>query len=66
MRLVVSQPLDPAAGDLTHLARITSMTQQLCDFFTEQIRAHPHDWHMLQTFFGRDQAPDENARDGAP
>lgn len=55
MRLVVSEPVRPAAEATTHLARVTSMTQQLCDFFADEIRAHPHDWHMLQPFFGRDE-----------
>lgn len=52
MRLVVSDPLVAPAEAGTHLARVTSMTQQLCDFFTTQIQEHPHDWHMLQPFFG--------------
>ena len=55
MRLVVSQPLRPSAEAATHRARVTDMTQQLCDFFADQIRAHPRDWHMLQPFFGADR-----------
>ncbi|MGD8213784.1 phosphatidylinositol mannoside acyltransferase [Aestuariimicrobium sp. Y1814] len=53
MRLVVSEALAPPAAADTHRERLTSMTQQLCDFFAAEIREHPHDWHMLQPFFDR-------------
>lgn len=38
-----------AAGEI---AELTAMTQQVADFFSAQIRRHPHDWPMLQPFFG--------------
>lgn len=55
MRIVVSEPLRAPEDATTHLARASAMTQQLCDFFSEQIQAHPHDWHMLQPFFAEDR-----------
>jgi len=27
------------------------MTQQLCEFFAQQVRRHPHDWHMFRPVF---------------
>lgn len=36
----------PAAG--TTREKVTAMTQQVADVFTEAIRSHPQDWHMLQ------------------
>ena len=30
---------------------LTAMTQQVADFFAEQIARQPEDWHMLQPFF---------------
>lgn len=52
MVMVLSEPITPDPECRTHLEKVTSMTQQLCDFLNEQIRRHPHDWHMLQPFFG--------------
>lgn len=50
MRIVVSEPITAAPGS-TRAEAIASMTQQLCDFFSAQITAHPEDWHMLQPIF---------------
>ena len=55
MRIVVSEPLLAPPEASTHLARVGAMTQQLCDFFSDQVRTHPHDWHMLQPFFDGDR-----------
>jgi phosphatidylinositol dimannoside acyltransferase len=38
------------------------MTQRVADAFTEGIRAHPHDWHMLQKVFVDDLSADEVGR----
>lgn len=51
MRMVVSTPIRPLNPQAPKREQVASMTQQLCDFFAEQISAHPHDWHMLQPFF---------------
>ena len=40
-------PVPPAPGR----AGIAAMTQQVADAFSAGIRAHPHDWHMLQKVF---------------
>ncbi|WP_203566544.1 LpxL/LpxP family acyltransferase [Aestuariimicrobium ganziense] len=50
MRLVVSQPITPPEG-ADHETAVAAMTQGLCDFFADQVRRHPHDWHMLQPIF---------------
>lgn len=62
LHIVVSERLlpDPALGNDDE--RIADLTQQLCDFFADQVRAHPHDWHLLQPFFGLvDEAADEGS-----
>lgn len=47
LRLVVSEPIAPVAGD----DGVATMMQGVCDFFASQVAAHPADWHMLQPFF---------------
>ncbi|MGA4507553.1 phosphatidylinositol mannoside acyltransferase [Propionibacteriaceae bacterium G1746] len=56
MRLVLSPGIVPDPAATTQRQRISSMTQQLCDFFAAEIRRHPHDWHMMQPFFTSDIA----------
>ncbi|WP_203737677.1 phosphatidylinositol mannoside acyltransferase [Actinoplanes italicus] len=34
--------------DGTVRARVAAMTQELADVFTDAVRRHPHDWHVLQ------------------
>ncbi|GAA2712616.1 phosphatidylinositol mannoside acyltransferase [Actinoplanes palleronii] len=34
--------------DGTTRARVAAMTQELADVFTDAVRRHPHDWHVLQ------------------
>lgn len=51
LHIVVSPALEPSDPGASELDRVADLTQQLCDFFAEQVRAHPHDWHMLQPFF---------------
>lgn len=50
MRIRVHDPVPPVAG--RHGTR--EMTQRLADAFTDGIRAHPADWHMLQRVFVAD------------
>lgn len=35
---------------------LTAMTQQVADFFADQIAGRPQDWHMMQPFFTRPAA----------
>jgi len=51
LEVIVSPPLTAEPGTTAPQQRIAEMTQALCDFFCEQVSAHPHDWHMLQPFF---------------
>jgi phosphatidylinositol dimannoside acyltransferase len=53
----------PAEG--TRSQKIAAMTQGLAQFFEEGIRAHPHDWLMLQKVFVADLDPDRQARAAA-
>lgn len=34
---------------------LVAMMQQVCDFFIEQIRLYPQDWHLMQPFFDLDR-----------
>lgn len=52
MRLVVSPAITPAA----HADPVTSLNQQLADFFASQVSSNPVDWHMLQRFFPHHEA----------
>lgn len=45
----------PDSGDRRQKA--AAMTQQVADFFEEQVRQHPDDWHMLQKVFVADLDP---------
>lgn len=47
MRILVGPTVDPSSD----ADPVISMTQEIADFFAEQISAHPSDWHMLQKFF---------------
>lgn len=49
----------PQAGDRWQKAAV--MTQQVADFFEEQVRDHPADWHMLQKVFVADLDPERLA-----
>lgn len=40
-------PVDPPSTGTTR-EKVTAMTQQVADTFSEAIRAHPQNWHMLQ------------------
>jgi KDO2-lipid IV(A) lauroyltransferase len=46
---------DPGTG--TTRQRVTAMTQQVADAFSDAIRRHPTDWHMLQPVWDRDGSP---------
>jgi len=50
----------PADG--TRSAKIAAMMQDIAAFFEDGIRAHPHDWLMLQKVFVADLDPDRQAR----
>lgn len=49
MHVVLSEPIEPPPGEREHQVRL--MTQRVCNFFADQIRSHPSDWHMLQPIF---------------
>ncbi|HET7326643.1 MAG TPA: phosphatidylinositol mannoside acyltransferase [Nocardioidaceae bacterium] len=53
MRIRVHEPVPPAPGR----DGLRQMTQRVADAFTEGIRAHPADWHMLQRVFVADRRP---------
>jgi lauroyl/myristoyl acyltransferase len=36
------------SGDGPVRIRVAAMTQELADVFTDAVRRHPHDWHVLQ------------------
>jgi KDO2-lipid IV(A) lauroyltransferase len=44
------EPVPPKPG----ADGVRAMTQAVADAFTEGIRAHPQDWHMLQKVFVED------------
>lgn len=48
MILEISPPIPARPGR----PGLTAMMQELADFFTDQVRRAPADWHMLQPFFG--------------
>lgn len=56
----------PTAG--TGSEKVAVMSQAVADVFTEALREHPHDWHMLQRVFLADldprRAPTPAAQDG--
>lgn len=65
-RFVVSEPITADPG-VAGREQLVQMTQRLCDFFAEQLRAYPHDWHMLQPFFTDPGDPDQTpAAEGRP
>lgn len=47
LHLVLTGPIQVGP----HEEGLIEASQWLADFFTDQIRAHPLDWHMLQRFF---------------
>ena len=47
------EPVPPKPG----ADGVRAMTQQVADAFSEGIRAHPQDWHMLQKVFVEDLGP---------
>lgn len=44
--------------------RIAHATQQVADAFTEGLREHPEDWHMLQRYFLADLPAGDTRREG--
>jgi lauroyl/myristoyl acyltransferase len=50
LQLDFSEPIAVRRGK----AGLTSMTQEIADWFTAGIRRAPADWHMLQALFGSD------------
>jgi lauroyl/myristoyl acyltransferase len=46
-------PVPPAAGE----EGLVTMMQAVADRFTEGLRAHPQDWHMMQRVFLADREP---------
>lgn len=56
MRITVSEPIrwranaDDGSSSTEH-EEIADMMQQVCDFFAEQLSAHPADWHMMRPVF---------------
>jgi KDO2-lipid IV(A) lauroyltransferase len=55
-------PEIPAPATGTGREKVAAMTQAFADVFTEALREHPHDWHMLQRLFLADLPP----RPGSP
>lgn len=53
----------PAEG--TRSQKIAAMMQDIATFFEEGIRAHPHDWLMLQKVFTADLDPERQAKAAA-
>ncbi|MDO5682961.1 MAG: hypothetical protein Q4G46_09065, partial [Propionibacteriaceae bacterium] len=47
MVLEISRPIPTQPGR----DGLVAMTQQIADFFTDQVRRAPADWHLLQPFF---------------
>ena len=52
MRLDFSPVIEPLPGP----DGLVAMTQQVADWFSAGIAAHPADWHMLQPVFSADLA----------
>ena len=52
----IQEPLDTSSGD------VTVITQALADRFTENIGAHPADWHMMQPQWLADLSEEHRAR----
>jgi len=52
----IQEPLDTSSGD------VTVITQALADRFTENIGAHPADWHMMQPQWLADLSDERRAR----
>jgi phosphatidylinositol dimannoside acyltransferase len=55
MHVWVHEPVDVGSGD----GAIEKATAALADVFTDAIRRHPADWHMLQRVFEADLGPRE-------
>ncbi|MDQ4008265.1 MAG: phosphatidylinositol mannoside acyltransferase [Actinomycetota bacterium] len=53
LHITIHPPVEHVAGR----EGIRAMTQRVADAFTRGIRAHPQDWHMLQTVFVDDLDP---------
>lgn len=47
LALTFSAPIEHRSGR----AGLTAMTQDLADFFSARVSAHPADWHLMQPFF---------------
>jgi phosphatidylinositol dimannoside acyltransferase len=47
LRVRIHPEIVPAPDGATR-SRAAAMTQQLADVFTDAVRRHPHDWHVLQ------------------
>jgi phosphatidylinositol dimannoside acyltransferase len=54
--------MHPPVEHMSGREGLRAMTQQVADAFTEGIRAHPHDWHMLQKVFVDDLSAGEVGR----
>lgn len=52
--VVTVHPPVPHAGSSEGAGATARMTQDVADAFTEGIRAHPQDWHMMQQVFTED------------
>jgi phosphatidylinositol dimannoside acyltransferase len=53
MHITMHEPVPPKPG----ADGVRAMTQAVADAFSEGIRAHPQDWHMLQRVFVEDLEP---------
>jgi phosphatidylinositol dimannoside acyltransferase len=53
LQIRLHQPVPPKPG----ADGVRAMTQAVADAFSEGIRAHPQDWHMLQKVFVEDLEP---------
>jgi KDO2-lipid IV(A) lauroyltransferase len=53
LHITFHQPVPPKSGP----DGLRAMTQVIADAFSEGIRAHPQDWHMLQRVFVEDLRP---------
>ena len=53
LHITMHEPVPPKTG----ADGLRAMTQAVADVFSEGIRAHPQDWHMLQKVFVEDLEP---------
>ena len=57
-RLRIHPEIVPGRDAATRV-RAAAMTQELADVFTDAVRRHPQDWHVLQPVWPALAGPDE-------